>query len=263
MWGGEPNTGEPNTSNHNNNDNAAPNDWVDQSWQSNAPRTQATTRTNQSDSHHYNDDDEDYGDLPDARSDDEEDYAYATQSWSTPPPRYDTVPKPESLWQPYNMPQYKHAIETIDQHRHLGTFGMKPPYRFGTHEDDPLATEYIKLEPSVLTIALRAMAGQRANHEFLSEHHAVVVTKTNAAITKLSRTINIDSWGRTAPVPYETMRSAPDTSFDEHGNAGGKPSYKWYTKIEVACQNFRKNPRRLATLQRRARLGIPKQPLRT
>ena len=36
------------------------------------------------------------------------------------------------------------------------------------------------------------------------------------------------------------MWSAPDTSFDERGNAGGKPSYQWYTKIEVACQNFRK-----------------------
>ena len=36
------------------------------------------------------------------------------------------------------------------------------------------------------------------------------------------------------------MQSAPDTSFDERGNAGGKPSYQWYTKIEVACQNFRK-----------------------
>ena len=36
------------------------------------------------------------------------------------------------------------------------------------------------------------------------------------------------------------MRSTPDTSFDERGNAGGKPSYQWYTKIEVACQTFRK-----------------------
>ena len=63
LWGGEPNTGEPNTSNYNNNDDAAPNDWVDQSWQSNAPITQATTRTNQPDSYYYNDDDQDYGDL--------------------------------------------------------------------------------------------------------------------------------------------------------------------------------------------------------
>ena len=239
-WGGEPNTGEPNTSNYNNNDDAAPNDSVDQSWQSNAPRTQATNRTNQSDSYYYNDDHEDYGDLPDVWSDDEQDYAYASQSWSTPPPSYDTVPQPESLRQPYNMPQNNHEIETIDQLRHWGTFRMKPPYRFGTHEDDPLATEYLKLEPSVLTIASSAMAGQRANHVFLSECHAAVVTKTNAAITELSKTSNIDSWGRTAPFPYETMRSAPDTSFDEHGNAGGKPSYQWYTKIEVACQNFRK-----------------------
>ena len=53
-----PNTGEPNTSSYNNNNDAAPNDPVDQSWQSNAPRTQASTRTNQSDSYYYNDDDE-------------------------------------------------------------------------------------------------------------------------------------------------------------------------------------------------------------
>ena len=150
------------------------------------------------------------------------------------------MPKPESLWQPYNIPQYNHEIETIDQLRHLGTFEMEPPYRFETHEDDPLATQYIKHEPSVLTFLSSAMAGQQANHVFLSEHHAASVTKTNAAITKLSKTINIDSWGRTAPFPYEMMRSAPDTSYDEPGNAGGKPSYQWYTKIEWACQNLRK-----------------------
>ena len=66
------------------------------------------------------------------------------------------------------------------------------------------------------------------------------MTSTNAAITELRKTIDIDSWGRTAPFPYETMQSAPDTSFDEHGNAGSAPSYQWYTKIEVACQNFRR-----------------------
>ena len=236
-WVGEPNTGERNTSNYNNSDDAASNDWVNQSWQLNAPRTQAATETNQSDSYYYNDDDEDYGDLPDAWSDDA-DYVYATQSWSTPPPSYDTVRKPESLWQPYNMQEHNHEVETIDQLRHLGTFGMKPPCRFGTHEDDPLATEYIRLEPSVLIIASSAMAAQRGNHVFLSERHAAVVRNTIAAITGLSKTVNIDSWGRIAPFLYDMMRRAPDTSFDEHGNAGGKPSYQWYTKIQVACQNF-------------------------
>ena len=197
---------------------------------------QASTRTNQSDSYYYNDDDEPWP----LESDDEEDYAYeATQSWSTPPPSYDTVPAPEPLWQPYNMPQYNHEIETVNQLRHLGTFRMKPPYRFGTHEDDAMKSEYLKLEPSVLTIASSAMAGQRARHVFLNERHGAVVTKTNATITELGKTINIDSWGRTAPFPYQMMRSAPDTSFHECGNAGGKPSYQWYTKIEVACQNFR------------------------
>ena len=136
------------------------------------------------------------------------------------------------------MLEYSHEIENIDQLRHLGTFGMKPPYQFATHEDDPLATEYTKLEPSVTTIASSAMAGQRANHVFLSERHAAAVTKTNAAITESSKTISIDSWGRTTPFPYGTMRSAPNTSFDEHGNAGGKPSYQGYTKIHVACQKF-------------------------
>ena len=34
------------------------------------------------------------------------------------------------------------------------------------------------------------------------------------------------------------MRSAPDTSFDEHRNAGSAPSYQWYTKMEVTFQNF-------------------------
>ena len=148
------------------------------------------------------------------------------------------MPKPESLWQPYIISQYNHEIGTVDQLRHLGTFGMKPPYRFGTHEDDLVKSEYTKLEPLVLTIAQSAMAGQRAHHVILSERHAAVVTKTNATITDLGKTININSLGRTAPFPYEMMRSAPDTSPDERGNARGKPSYQWYTKIEGACHNF-------------------------
>ena len=84
------------------------------------------------------------------------------------------------------------------------------------------------------------MAGERARHVFLNERHAAVLTKTNATITDLGKTINIDSWGRTVSFLYEMMRSVPDTSFDERRNAGGKPSYQWYTKIKVACQNFRK-----------------------
>ena len=102
-----------------------------------------------------------------------------------------------------------------------------------------MKTEYTKLEPSVLTIASRAMAGHPGRHMFLHERHAAVVTKTNATISELGKTINIDSWGQNAPFPYELAQSAPDTSFDERGNVGGKPGYQWYTKIEMACQNFR------------------------
>ena len=103
------------------------------------------------------------------------------------------MPVAEPLWQPYNMPQYNHKIETVEQLRHLGTFGLQPPYRFGTHEDDPMKTEYTKLEPSVLTIASSAMAGPREKHAFLKERHAAAVTKTNATISELGKTINIDS----------------------------------------------------------------------
>ena len=226
MWEGEPN---------------APNDesWADQSWLSNAPRTQATTGTNQSDSYFEPDDDDDaYGDLPDPYIHDDEDNSYATQSWSTRPRSYHTVRRPEPLWQPYHMEQYDHEVEAVDKLGHLGTFGMKPPYRFGTHEDDPLATEYTKLHSQVLVIALSAMAGQRRGHQFLSPRHAAAVSSMNATIHELRRVVDIDSWHKTAPFPYDTIRSGPDTSFDEHGNAGSAPRYQWYTKIEVGCQNF-------------------------
>ena len=89
-----------------------------------------------------------------------------------------------------------------------------------------MKTEYTKLEPWVLTIASTAMAGQRGRHVFLNERHAAVMTKTNATISELGKTTNIDSWGRTAPFPYELARSAPDSSFDERGNVGGKRGYQ-------------------------------------
>ena len=102
-----------------------------------------------------------------------------------------------------------------------------------------MKTEYTKLEPSVLTIASSTMAGFRGPHTFLNEKYAAAVSRANATISELGKTICIDSWGRTAPFPYELARSAPNTSFDERGNLGGKPGYQWYTRIEVACQNFR------------------------
>ena len=155
-WVGERNTF--------NNENTAPSDesQVDQPWLSNALRTQATTRTNQSDSYFEQDDnDDDYGDLPDSYILDDENYSYATEGGSTPPPSYDTVQQPESLWHPYHTEQYDHEVETFDKLRHLGTFGMKPPYPFGTREDDLLASEYTKLDLQVLVIASSAMTGQR------------------------------------------------------------------------------------------------------
>ena len=173
-------------------------------------------------------------------NDGNEDNPYAMQSWSSPPPSYDSVCRREPLWQPYYMEQYEHEIETVNELQHLGTFGMRPPYRFGTHEDDPLAREYTKLDPQVLVIASNIKAGQREGHHFLSLLHAEVVSKTTSTIFDLRDVVDIDSGRKTAPFPYYTMRSVPDTSFDESGTPGSTPSYQWYAKIEVACQNFRK-----------------------
>ena len=229
-WKGEPN---------------APHDesLVDQSWLSNAPRTQASTQTNQFNSYFKEDNDHDaYEDGTydgGTYNDGNEDNSYAAQSWSTPPPSYDSVRRPEPLRQPYYMEQYEHEIETVGELQHLGTFGMKPPYRFGTYKDDPLGKEYTKLDPQVLVIAASLIARQRRGHQFLSSRHATGVPKTNAIICELRDFVNIDSWRKTAPFPYETMRSTPDTSFHKSGTPGGAPSYQWCTKIQVACQNFR------------------------
>ena len=173
-------TGRPNTSRHEllwGGELNAPNNesWVDQSRLSNAPRTQATTRRNQSDSYFEQDDHDDaYGDLPDSYINDNEDNLYATQSPSKLLPSEDTVFRPEPLWQPYYMEQYDHEVETVDELRHLSTFRMKPPSRLGTHEDDPLTSEYTKLDPQVLVIASSAMAGQQRGYHFLSSRHAAV-----------------------------------------------------------------------------------------
>ena len=132
------------------------------------------------------------------------------------------------------------TADDLGLHQHLGTFGMKPPYRFGTHEDDPFASEYCKLDPSVLVIASGLMTGQREGHRFLSQQHAIVVPRTNACISDLRDVVDIEGWREIVPSSYESMQTAPDTSFDESRTPGSAPSYQWYGEIEVACQNLRK-----------------------
>ena len=66
------------------------------------------------------------------------------------------------------------------------------------------------------------------------------MSKTNACNFDLPDVVDIDSWHKTAPFPYDRMRSAGDTSFDDSRTPGSAPSYQWYAKIEVTCHNFRK-----------------------
>ena len=137
------------------------------------------------------------------------------------------------------MEQYGNELETFDELQHLATIGMKPPYRFGTHKDDPLAQEYRKLNPQVVVIASSLMNGQREGHHFLSQHHANLVSRTYPCIYNLRDVVDIDGSGKTAPLPYELMRTAPATSFDGSGTPGRAPRYQWYARIEVAYQNSR------------------------
>ena len=65
------------------------------------------------------------------------------------------------------------------------------------------------------------------------------MSKTNTTIHELRGVVDKESWRKTAPFPYDAMRSAPDTSFGENGTPGSAPSYQWYMKIEVARQYFR------------------------
>ena len=189
----------------------APNNkpWVGQSWEWNAPKTQACTRTNESTSYFEEEDDDDT--LEDGTydagtyNDGTEDNSHPAQSWSGPPPIYDSVCRPERLWQPYYMEKYKHEIETVDELQDLGTFEMKPTNIFGTQKDDLLAKEYTKLDPQVLVIASSLMAGQRPGHHLLTPLHAEVVSKTNATILDPGAIVYIDSLRETAPFPYEMM----------------------------------------------------------
>ena len=77
-------------------------------------------------------------------------------SYSNQPPSYDQVHRLESpapilhgglffcvecsLSGPdCHMKAYENELETAHELQHLGIFGQKPPYRFGTHEEDPLS----------------------------------------------------------------------------------------------------------------------------
>ena len=49
----------------------------------------------------------------------------------------------------------------------------------------------------------------------------------------------MDSWRATAPLLFQSMRAAPDISFDKNRNPGSAPRYQAYIKIQVACPNAR------------------------
>ena len=164
-----------------------------------------------------------------------EDYDMQYWSYSNQPHSNDQVHRPESLWQAHYMEAYENELKTVHELQHLHEFGMKPPYWFGTHEEDPLTQSYNKLNPKVLVLG----SNSADTHRFLSQRHANVVSRTTACIYDLREVFDRESWRETALFPYESMRTAPDTSFDENRTSGCARSYQWHAKIEVACQTFR------------------------
>ena len=89
--------------------------------ESNTPKTQASTRTNQSRT--YTEEDPYDNGTNKEELHDMQDWSYLNQ-----PSSYDQVHRPESPWQPYYMEAYENELETVDELQHLGEFGMKPTY---------------------------------------------------------------------------------------------------------------------------------------
>ena len=58
------------------------------------------------------------------------------------PPNYEEVHQPEPKWPPHYLAANQKELETVDEVEHVGEFGMKPLYRYGTHEEDKLAGLY-------------------------------------------------------------------------------------------------------------------------
>ena len=164
-----------------------------------------------------------------------QDYDMQDWSYSNQPSSYDQVHLPESLWQLYYMEADENELETVDELQHLGEFGMKPAYQFATHKEDPLAPCYNKIDPIVLVTPSDSVEV----HRFTGQRHAHVVSKTTACIYNLREVVEMDSWRKTPPFPFASMRAAPDMSFDKSGTPGSATSYQWYTKIELVCHNVR------------------------
>ena len=125
------------------------------------------------------------------------------QDWSylNQPPSRDELHRLKLLWQPCWMEGYENELETVDELQHLGAFGIKPPYQFATHGEDPPARKYTKLDPNVLVIATNPRTGQREGHHFLSQQHTNVVSGTTACIDDLRDVVDTDRWRITAPFP--------------------------------------------------------------
>ena len=197
--------------------------------ESSTPRTQASTpstrTTTYTDYDKYGTNVEHY-DMPDTYG---RDWSYSTSQ----PPGYDQVHRPESLWQPYYMETYENELEIVDELQYLGEFGMKLPYQFGTHEEDPLARYYSKLDPNVPVIASNSVE----KHHPLNQRQTHAESRTRECINNLREVINIDVWRTAAAFPFGLMRAACDTSFDENENSGSAPGYQWYSRIQAACGN--------------------------
>ena len=199
--------------------------WVEESWmgESSAPRMQASTQSAQTTA--YTEEEDRNDDGTNVEDHNMPDWSYSTSH----PPSYNQVHQPESLWQPHYTEAYENKLETANELQHLGEFGMKPPYRFGTHKGDPLSRLYSKLDPNVLVIASNSVE----EHHFLNQRHTHVVSKTRTCINDLREAIDMDSWRTTAPFRFGSMRAAPDTCFDKnrktlaaHRATSGTPGLK-------------------------------------
>ena len=146
-------------------------------------------------------------------------YPYSTEE----PCDYDEVCRQEFFWPPYYLAGPRKEFEAVNAFQHQGEYGVKPPYRFGTHEEDTLAELYSKLHPNVLILRPNSVS----KHKMFNAQHEQLISTTRTCIVNLRNTIDMDGWRKTACLSIELMQTAPGTSFDENRNPGNAPGYQW------------------------------------
>ena len=107
--------------------------------------------------------------------------------------------RPEAQWQPYHWTRLRDELESASMMLKRGEYGLKPPYRFGTHPKYPLAPYHSILSPLVMIIESES----KVAHKALTDRHNALIMATKQALSGLRDVVNIDPWHLQVPFPTQ------------------------------------------------------------